>query len=77
MEVDFIVGDLAVAIECKGTDRVRADELRGLRELRTEHPKLGRSLVVSHEPRARRTEDGIEILPFEEFVQRLWAKRIF
>jgi len=77
VEVDFIVGDLEVAIECKGIDRVRPDDLRGLRELRKEHPKLGRALLVSHEPRVRKTEDGIEILPFEDFVHRLWDGKIF
>lgn len=77
VEVDFIVGDLDVAIECKGMDRVRPDELRGLRELRKEHPKLRRALVVSHEPRVRKTDDGIEILPFGVFVERLWGGEIF
>ena len=32
-----------------------------------------RRIVVCREPRARRTEDGIEILPASVFVQRLWA----
>jgi len=29
--------------------------------------------VVCSEPKARRTDDGIDNLPFDTFVQRLWA----
>jgi predicted AAA+ superfamily ATPase len=77
VEVDFIVDDVRVAIECKASDRVRDDHLRGLRELKREHPKLGRRIVVSHDPRPRRTHDGIEILPFDEFVGRLWSRELW
>jgi hypothetical protein len=31
-----------------------------------------RRFVVSLDPRPRRTEDGIEILPYAVFAERLW-----
>lgn len=33
---------------------------------------VGRQVVACLEPRPRRTEDGIDILPAEVFVQRPW-----
>ena len=37
-EVDLIVGQLDLAIECKAAMRVRAEDLKGLRALLAEHP---------------------------------------
>lgn len=71
-EVDFIVNDMQVAIEAKSARRVTRDHLRGLRALHEDHPGVGRRIVVCLEDRARRTEDGIEVWPFETFRSRLW-----
>ncbi|MBI5490600.1 MAG: ATP-binding protein [Deltaproteobacteria bacterium] len=71
-EVDLIVGDMALAIEAKSATEVRGEDLRGLRALREERP-VGRAIVVSREPAARTTDDGVEILPWREFCARLWA----
>jgi hypothetical protein len=60
-------------IEAKATERVTRDHLRGLRSLALDHPGVGHRIVVCREPRARRTDDGIEILPYASFVRRLWA----
>jgi predicted AAA+ superfamily ATPase len=62
IEVDFIVGAMRLAIEAKATARVTSDHLKGLRHLHTDHP-AARRLLVCLEPRRRRTDDGIEILP--------------
>jgi predicted AAA+ superfamily ATPase len=70
IEVDFVVDDLAVAIEAKATGRVHAEHLRGLRELAAEHPVRPR-VVVSLDERARRTDDGIAILPWKRFAEAL------
>jgi predicted AAA+ superfamily ATPase len=67
-EVDFIIGPMAVAIEAKASSRITADHLKGLRSLRDDHPRA-RRVVVCLEPKRRLTEDGIEILPVEVFVQ--------
>ncbi len=73
IEVDFILGDMEIAIEAKSSARVTRDHLKGLRSLVEDHPDVGRRIVVCRESRARKTEDGIEILPASSFVRRLWA----
>jgi predicted AAA+ superfamily ATPase len=75
IEVDFILGDAEVAIEVKATDRPTADHLKGLRAWREEHPK-SRCILVCRAPRARWAEDGIEILPWRDFLARLWRDEI-
>lgn len=72
-EVDFSVGSMDAAIEAKASPKVTMDHLKGLRSLVQDHPKVKRRIVVSLEPKARKTEDGIEILPAREFARRLWA----
>ena len=71
-EVDFVVGDMRLAVEAKATGRVVARHLKGLRSLVTDHPDVGRRVVVCLEDRPRRTEDGIDVLPADAFVTRLW-----
>jgi len=73
IEVDFIIDDVRIAIEAKSTTKVNDGHLRGLREIGLEHPRVKRRIVVSLDPRARRTEDGIEILPARTFAERLWG----
>lgn len=74
-EVNFVLADGAAAIEVKSTDRPTSDHLKGLRALR-EEVRLKQSILVSRIPRARKTEDGIEILPWSEFLSRLWKGEI-
>jgi predicted AAA+ superfamily ATPase len=76
IEVDFILGDMHAAIEAKGTERVTDDHLRGLRELKRDHPKVKRRIVVCLEERPRRTEDEIDILPHAHFTRQLWSGEI-
>ena len=72
IEVDFVVGDMRLAIEAKATARITSSHLKGLRTLAEEHPDTSRRIVVCLEPRPRRTSDGIDILPTIDFAQRLW-----
>lgn len=72
IEVDFIIGNMSVAIEAKATARITADHLKGLRNLRDDHPRV-RRVVVCLEPKRRKTEDGIEILPASVFTEELRA----
>jgi len=76
IEVDFLVADGALAVEAKATANVHRDHLAGLRELARDHPRTRRRVVVCLEPRPRRTEDGIDILPARVFAERLWADRL-
>ncbi len=71
-EVDLIIGDLQVALEFKSSRQLRQSDLKGLRALAEEHV-LGRAIVVCREGRPRRTEDGIDILPWQVFCEQLWA----
>jgi len=77
VEVDFVVNDLECAIECKSSASVQTHHLKGLRELALEHPKAGRRIVVSREPKSRTTGDGIEILNVEDFLGVLWSGSLF
>ncbi len=72
IEVDFVIGDMRIAIEAKATARVTSSHLKGLRTLAEEHPGVGRRVVVCLEPRPRRTEDGIDIIGATDFAERLW-----
>ena len=67
-----MVDDCETAIEAKATDRVRSDDLSGLRELKREHPTVKKRLVISMEAEKRLTEDKILILPYLDFVRGLW-----
>lgn len=75
-ECDFVLGrDGDVALEVKGASRVRRAELRGLRAFVEEHrPRL--AIVVCNEDAVRRTADGIWILPWERFLERLWEDEV-
>ncbi len=72
-EVDIILGT-DIAIEVKSTDRVSDKHLKGLRAFKEEHSAT--CILVSRDPYPRKTNDDILILPWEEFIERLWANQI-
>lgn len=69
-EVDFVLAD-TTAIEVKAKEPVGERDLRGMRALK-EEALLKHYVVVSLEPRPR-TVDGIRVLPWQEFLEQLWA----
>ena len=74
LEIDFIVnGD--VAIETKTRRNATKDGLKGLRAIAKEGTFKHR-ILVSNEPRAREV-DGFEILPWRDFIDRLWSEELF
>ena len=73
IEVDFVTDDLRLAVEVKATARPADAHLSGLRALREDQRKVQRRVLACLETRARRTDDGIDILPVGEFLRRLWA----
>ncbi|MDZ7698545.1 MAG: AAA family ATPase [Deltaproteobacteria bacterium] len=75
IEVDFILGPGIVAVEAKGKARITSRDLRGLRHFRDEYGEVAHRLVVCLEPIRRRTEDGIEIVPYDDFIRFLWEGR--
>lgn len=76
VEVDFILNDMEIAIEAKSSDKVTSDHLKNLKELKKDFPKIKSRIVVSMEKHIRTTDDGITILPYQEFIKRLWAGEI-
>lgn len=73
-EVDFVVGD-ECAIEIKATERVSDKHLLGLRML-MEEKVIQRHVLVSRDP-LERVVDGIEVIHWKTFVQRLHASKYF
>jgi uncharacterized protein len=73
LEVDLVLDD-AVAIEIKSTDRAADKHLRGLRAFKEEHKC--NCILVSRDPSPRKTADGIMILPWQDFLERLWSNEI-
>ena len=77
IEVDFVINDLECAIECKSSASIHDKHLKGLRELTKEHPSINRRILLSQEKESRRTPDGIEILNIGDFLDELWAGKLF
>jgi len=71
LEVDFVLGDAQAAVEVKSTEMAGPEHLRGLRAFKEEHPEA-RCFLVSRDRRIRQTDDGLVILPWEEFLKKLW-----
>jgi len=74
VEIDFILGG-EIAVEVKSTENPTNAHLKGLREHRGEF-KPRRSILVCRAPRPRKTDDGVEILPWENFLEELWGNRL-
>jgi len=72
-EVDFVIDDEA-AIEVKAATMVQERHRAGLRALREER-RISRYYLICREDRPRRV-DGIDILPWREFLERLWSGAI-
>lgn len=73
-EVDFIVGDCA-AIEVKATRRVSPSDLRGLLAL-AEEKMVTRLFLVSEDP-VESKRGQVRCMPWQRFVDDLWADRLF
>jgi predicted AAA+ superfamily ATPase len=76
VEVDFVLGDGEVAIEVKGKERVRSYDTRHLLQFRKDYPGVRELLLVCDETEARVTDEGVSILPWRDFINRLWSGNI-
>lgn len=74
-EVDFILGDKIVALEIKASERVSSRDLRHLSVLLEDGP-IQHKFVVSLEDKPRRLAQDIIILPWKDFLHRLWGGEI-
>lgn len=72
IEVDFILGNGAVAIEAKGKSRITSRDLKGLVQFKKDFPEVKQSIIVCLEKRMRKTDEGILIVPYQEFTTLLW-----
>ncbi len=73
-EVDLVLEN-RIGVEIKASNLVSDKHLKGLRAFK-EDVSLERAIVVSRDPRPRRTQDGIDILPWAAFLDELWGGRI-
>lgn len=71
-EVDFVLGQLDVAIDVKGAARVHDGDVAGLRAL-AEEQRVRRAVVVSLERQPRKLSRGIDVLPWQTFLEQLWS----
>lgn len=71
LEVDFVI-DTEVAIEVKASRHLAGADLRGLRAIGDEQ-RWRRRILACREP-VRRTVDGIEVIPVQEFLSDLWSR---
>ncbi len=73
-EVDFVIGD-DIAIEVKATRNPTSRNLEGLRKIGEER-SFRQRILVCREDMPRMTDEGILILPWREFLHRLWKNAI-
>lgn len=72
-EVDLLLGG-TVAIEVKAAERAQAGDCKGLRAIREENG-IRRTILACRESRPRLL-DGVEVMPWEYFLDLLWSDRI-
>ncbi len=73
IEVDFVI-EGHIALEVKATTKVAPSDLKPLKILQTEELSL-EYYVVSHDPLDRVVE-GIHLLHWKTFINRLWNKQL-
>jgi predicted AAA+ superfamily ATPase len=73
-EVDFILNQ-EIGIEVKSSSRISKKDTKGLRILK-EEIQAKRLIIVCNESMPRVDDDGIEILPFADFLNKLWSGQI-
>ncbi|MBM3739261.1 MAG: ATP-binding protein [Acidobacteria bacterium] len=73
-EVDFLL-DGRIAIESKGKEYVTKRDYKGLLALAEEIP-LERKIIVCAESEWRMSDEGVEVMPMEEFFRELWKGSI-
>lgn len=79
LEVDFILGDAAVALEVKISGQVHQQDIKGLLAFCEEHPHT-QAYIISQDKRPRKMEingkQSILILPWQDFLEKLWQGEI-
>jgi predicted AAA+ superfamily ATPase len=71
-EVDFILGDKELAIEVKGSSRIHEIDAAALTALAEDGP-VKKRCIVCLEKQTRHLPGGVEVIPWQQFVERLWS----
>ena len=69
--MDFVIGD-NMAIEVKPVKEVRNRDLKGLRAFCEEKSSFKHRIIVSFEKKTRLIEGKFLVLPYKEFLKKLW-----
>lgn len=77
-EVDFLLrrGREFLAVEVKAQSRFSPPQLGGLRAI-NELPRLARRILVYLGDRRLRTDDGIDVWPFDDFIEAVARKSLW
>lgn len=77
-EVDFVLNEGQIAIECKISNHIQKKDLTSLIAFAKEFPESELSLVCTEEKRRVMTHENLKvtILPIEDFLKQLWAGKI-
>lgn len=73
-EVDFILNKGEVAIEVKSSASLKSEHLNGLKKFSSEY-QCKKTIVVSR-VKEKKELDGIQIYPWQIFLEELWAGEI-
>lgn len=71
IEIDFVLGDHEVAIEVKSTENANLRHAKGLKSFAEEY-NVKKLILVTNDPYSRQMDD-VMVLPWQVFLQQLWA----
>ncbi len=72
LEVDLIVGEMDLAVEFKSSGRVDTGDTQALCALMEEY-NVHTAMIVSLDPHPRKLPNGILVVPWQKFCEKLWA----
>jgi uncharacterized protein len=75
LEVDFILGDNEIAIEVKSTDNLQEKHAKNLIAFEEEYTCKAK-YIVSHDEMNRVQTNGVTILHWRTFLDKLWAGNV-
>jgi predicted AAA+ superfamily ATPase len=74
IEIDFVLGDHEVAIEVKSTANANPRHAKGLKKFAEEY-KVKKQILVTNDSFPRQMDNTL-VLPWNIFLQKLWAGEI-
>ena len=73
-EIDAVIGEAEIGIEIKSAELIQSKHLKNFKPFRSEYPEC-RCIVVSRDFISR-SENGINLLYYADFLRQLWAGEI-